>query len=227
MIPATIVCAVACIVLIHGEHTRNLRQRVIAKTLASLAFVAVGALAIAGGRSSYQEWILGGLVLGLVGDLALLDKRGFVVGLGAFLLGHVAYIVAIAQVVPPRAWLAQAGWLAALPAAVGIATLGLLWRRLGSLRAPVIAYVLAIVTMMIAALAQVNTHVAASLSDGIVWRPLPSPNRQLLLAGASLFFVSDLAVARDKFVGARFLNKLWGLPAYYAGQLLIAWSLTT
>ena len=47
----------------------------------------------------------------------------------------------------------------------------------------------------------------------------------LLLAGAALFFVSDLAVARDKFVGASFLNRAWGLPAYYAGQLLIAWSL--
>jgi len=46
-----------------------------------------------------------------------------------------------------------------------------------------------------------------------------------LLAGAALFFVSDLAVARDRFVAPGFANRLWGLPAYYAGQLLIAWSI--
>ena len=45
------------------------------------------------------------------------------------------------------------------------------------------------------------------------------------LAGAVLFFASDLGVARDKFVAPGFPNRAWGLPAYYAGQLLIAWSL--
>jgi uncharacterized membrane protein YhhN len=54
---------------------------------------------------------------------------------------------------------------------------------------------------------------------------LPDPQRTRLLAGAALFFVSDLAVARDRFVAHGFANRLWGLPAYYAGQLLIAWSI--
>ena len=46
-----------------------------------------------------------------------------------------------------------------------------------------------------------------------------------LAAGACLFFASDLAVARDRFVARDFTNKLWGLPAYYIGQLLIAWAI--
>ncbi len=46
-----------------------------------------------------------------------------------------------------------------------------------------------------------------------------------LAVGALLFFASDLAVARDKFLARAFANKAWGLPAYYAGQLCIAWSL--
>ena len=44
------------------------------------------------------------------------------------------------------------------------------------------------------------------------------------LIGALLFFASDLAVARDKFVAPGVINKLWGLPAYYGGQLLLAWA---
>lgn len=44
----------------------------------------------------------------------------------------------------------------------------------------------------------------------------------LLLAGAFLFFLSDLSVARERFVAPGFANKLWGLPFYYGGQLLLA-----
>jgi hypothetical protein len=42
-------------------------------------------------------------------------------------------------------------------------------------------------------------------------------------AGAGLFALSDLAVAQDRFVARSFASTLWGLPAYYAAQLLIAW----
>lgn len=41
-------------------------------------------------------------------------------------------------------------------------------------------------------------------------------------AGAVLFALSDLAVAQDRFVGPRFTSTLWGLPAYYGAQLLLA-----
>ena len=43
-----------------------------------------------------------------------------------------------------------------------------------------------------------------------------------VLLGALAFFVSDLAVARDRFVVKQFSNRLWGLPAYYLGQVLLA-----
>jgi hypothetical protein len=39
-----------------------------------------------------------------------------------------------------------------------------------------------------------------------------------------MFFVSDLAVARERFIEHTFLNKTWGLPLYYGGQLLLATS---
>jgi hypothetical protein len=43
--------------------------------------------------------------------------------------------------------------------------------------------------------------------------------------GATLFFASDLAVARERFLARDFTNKLYGLPAYYLGQLLIAYAI--
>jgi uncharacterized membrane protein YhhN len=200
MIPATLACAIACALLVLAEWRALRPLRAAAKVTASLAFVAVGFLA-----STEQPWFLAGLVLGLVGDIALLGdgKRAFLAGLGAFLLGHLAYVVAIAQLVPPRLW---PGPLAMLPIACAVGTLAYLWPRLGTMRIPVIGYVIVIVAMMIGALA--------------------ARDNALLALGAALFFASDVAVSRDKFVAKSFANKVWGLPAYYAGQLLIAWSLT-
>jgi uncharacterized membrane protein YhhN len=199
------VCLVACALLVHAEWKRAATMRVVSKVVASLAFLAVGIYARQPG--AYGTWIVVGLALGVVGDIALLGdgKRAFLAGLGAFLFGHLAYVVAMASVFSPRQWIAAAGFYAILPVTVAAIALVMLWSRLGSMRVPVIAYVVVIVTMVIGALALRENHV--------------------LVAGASLFFASDLAVARDKFVGPSFANKLWGLPAYYGGQLLIAWSL--
>ena len=44
----------------------------------------------------------------------------------------------------------------------------------------------------------------------------------LILVGAVAFFVSDLAVARERFVRSSFLNRAWGLPLYYGGVILLA-----
>lgn len=55
--------------------------------------------------------------------------------------------------------------------------------------------------------------------------PMSPRGVALVLVGALLFFVSDIAVAKARFVERRFIDRLWGLPSYYAGQLCIAWSL--
>jgi uncharacterized membrane protein YhhN len=217
LIGVTILCVLACLVLVAAESTHAKRLRIVAKSIASLAFVALGLRTITSCElpvpiwDDYQRYIVIGLVLGMAGDIALLGKSNtaFIAGLGVFLLGHVAYIVAFAKLAPPSTWPSAT---ALVPIAVAAIALALLWPRLGSMRVPVIAYVLTIVTMMIAAFAASTVEL------------VPERTRALLLVGAALFFVSDLAVARDKFVGASFINRAWGLPAYYAGQLLIAWS---
>jgi uncharacterized membrane protein YhhN len=220
----TIASAIACGALVFAEHGTRPRLRIASKLGASLSFVALGLFATVwnlevyeqpDGWGSFTEWMFRGLVLGMIGDIALLGRgsRAFLAGLGAFLLGHLAYIVGIAQLVSPRDWLDAAGIYAAAPVIVGLGALALLWRHLGTMKLPVIGYVAAIITMMIGAIA---------VARGAA---MPTENRALLATGASLFFVSDLAVARDRFYAKTFANKAWGLPAYFAGQLLIAWSL--
>ena len=45
---------------------------------------------------------------------------------------------------------------------------------------------------------------------------------RLIVIGAMLFFVSDLAVAMQRIVAPGFPAYLWGLPLYYSGQLCLA-----
>ncbi|MEP6862587.1 MAG: lysoplasmalogenase [Deltaproteobacteria bacterium] len=218
LIALTVLCALACGVLVAGEYRDADRVRFVAKPLASLAFILVGVCAASRGDiHEFEMAVLAGLVLGAVGDVALLSPHGFLAGLGSFLLGHLAFAVAVGTYLPPRTWPFAAGGYAIVPIVVGLGALVWLWPKLGSLRIPVIAYVAVILTMVVAALAFMRTEIAG----------MDLHRRELFAAGAVLFFASDLAVARDKFVAKGFSNRVWGLPVYYAGQLLIAWSLAS
>jgi uncharacterized membrane protein YhhN len=204
---ASLVCACGCAILLVAETRAWPRVRAVAKPFTSLAFVAcaVALRCASGERSAFATNVLVGLVAGVIGDVALLGRgrRAFVVGLTAFLAGHVLYVVAATQRAPGVTWLSV--WDAA-PVVAGVVVLAWLWPHLGSLRVAVVAYVVVIVAMVIAAIAILDV----------------SPRFTI---GAVLFFISDVAVARDRFVARSLGNKLWGLPTYYAGQLCIAWSL--
>jgi uncharacterized membrane protein YhhN len=223
-ITATLFCIWGCATLVLMERqladpatwshpaSRELeRTRRAAKILASTAFVLLAESALF--RDAFSTFMFFGLVFGALGDVFLLGRgtRAFMLGLVAFLIGHVAYVVGVAHVVPPAQWLAEAGVLVVPPIIIAGLALKMLWPRLGGLAVPVVVYVLAIVAMMIGALAARDV--------------LPHPRGTLLAIGAALFFASDLAVARDRFIQRDFTNKLYGLPAYYAGQLLIAWAI--
>lgn len=132
-------------------------------------------------------------------------RRAFAAGLVAFLLGHLAFAVAFAVRGLSGVWLAG-GVLATAAVAVPIAR-WLLPHVPDALRLPVRAYVL-VISLMVA------TAAGAFGATGDA----------ALLAGAVAFFGSDLAVARERFVEKGLANKLWGLPLYYAGQLLLAWT---
>lgn len=199
---ATVACAAACLACVAAERIGARRGRAVTKALASTAFVV---LPLAAGANPSADpitrWIFVGLVLGALGDLALLgrSRAWFLAGLGVFLAGHLAYVVAFAHRAPPATWLSP---LAALPVAAAALALAWLWPHVGRLRGPVIAYVATIAAMAVAA----------------VTVRIP-----LVTLGALLFFASDLAVARERFVAPGFINRAWGLPTYYSGQLLLAW----
>jgi uncharacterized membrane protein YhhN len=202
----TLACAACVGALLWADRAGSRIGRVLFKLGASSAFVAV-ALALGATGSGYGRWVLAALLLGWLGDAALLSRhpRAFLAGLGAFLLSHLCFAAAFLGG-------AVSGGAMAVAALGALALGGVVLRRLGphvpaGFRWPVRAYVGVILAMCIAAAG----HASAS-------------GRWAVLAGALLFATSDLAVARDRFVQPGFVNKLWGWPTYFGAQLLLAWS---
>ena len=149
-----------------------------------------------------------GLVLCALGDVLLIpkDKRAFMAGIGVFMAGHVAYTATFLQRGTAEGVLAAASVALAILAVTGRGwLLPKLARSAPTVRIPFLLYVL-VTSAMVAAAASTW---AERRADG-------------LLAGALLFFVSDLFVARNRFVTPGFRHRLIGLPLYYAGQCLLA-----
>lgn len=216
---AVVLTAICCLLVLFtlvAEWQECKTGKLVGKPLASASFLAL-ALHLAQWNSPlhYTHWIVLGLVFGAIGDMALLSKakRWFLVGLASFLFGHVAYLVAFAGLSVAADWCSP--W-ALLPILFALATLRYLWPHLGSMRVPVLFYLLAIVLMALSALAVLLGEAP----------PLEPQAVHLLFVGAVLFFASDVAVAKARFVKARFFDRVWGLSFYYAGQLCIAWSLS-
>lgn len=174
------------------------------KPSAAACFVAAGWLAGAL-DSTWGRALFAGLVLAACGDVLLIgkSKRAFLAGLVSFLLGHVAFAIAFALRGIDVTWtLAVALALAMVAAPI----LRWLWPHLEpKLRAPVVAYVLVITSMVALA-----AGTFAARGDARI------------VAGAIAFYVSDLAVARERFVAPGFANRAFGLPLYFGGQLVLA-----
>lgn len=192
----------ALLVTLVGERGGNRRVVLPAKAVASLCFVAVGLIHIRS-VNAFGLLMMIGLCLAFFGDLMLVWRRTFPVGLIAFLLAHGAFATAFATLRPLGDWP-----VAPLLAVAFCSTLALawLWPHLGALRLAVVAYV-GVMTVMVWGAAAVSGAAVAPLR---------------LVAGALLFYASDLAVARNRFVSPGFVNRAWGLPLYYLGQVLIA-----
>jgi uncharacterized membrane protein YhhN len=173
----------------------------VAKPLAATGFVATG-LAAGAASTPYGRWVLAALVLCWLGDVLLIPRgarRAFALGLASFLLGHLAYVGAFAS----RGLDLAASGLAAIAAGAAL-WLVLRWLRPhlpAHLRAAVYAYTAVISVMLICAVGTGETAIRL---------------------GALMFYVSDLAVARERFVAPSFWNKAWGLPLYFGGQLVLA-----
>ena len=176
----------------------------LAKPLTMVALLAA-AVSMGAADTPSGRWLLAGLVLGLLGDVALLSdsEPRFLAGLSAFLLGHLAYVAAFLPVGPQSL-------VAALPGAVLVLLLVALVGRPvlraaaaqggPGLGAAVAAYMLVIGAMVVTG-----------------W----GTARPLVAAGASVFMVSDAVLAHARFVREWRPAHLLVMVTYHLGQVLI------
>lgn len=202
-------CGLACFALVAGLLFEVPAVAIPSKLLASTAFIAV-ALTAGALDTRYGQVLLIGLVLSWFGDAFLISetKRWFLFGLVSFLLAHVAYVIAFAVSGIERRWA-----MGALVPIIGIALLVSLWltpHLPPDMVWPVRAYTIVISLMVVLAF--------GTLGAGAT---------PLIVAGACLFYLSDLSVAAMRFTDPPFPTYILGLPLYYAGQLCLALSVAT
>ena len=205
----TAACLASVGALLVADRRGHALWRAVFKLAASTAFVLV-AVSLGAQRSGYGQLVLAALVLGWLGDALLLSHApaAFMAGLAAFLLSHGFYAAAFVSAGTSLTALAAGGFVAVVLGAVVLRWL--LPHTPADFRVPVLAYVVVILAMCTAA----TGHATAAQRAGV-------------LAGAWLFAASDIAVARERFVKPGFVNKLWGWPAYFVAQLLLAWSVAS
>jgi uncharacterized membrane protein YhhN len=212
MINLTILVLAGCLLagLLVAEKNER-RGRILGfKTPLSILFV-VAVVLQPHPLPTYYHLVLVGLLLGLIGDvsLALPGERAFMVGLVAFLAGHILYVTAFIILTGPRDWVSLGHFVI-----IGMSAAAFLWLRpyLGKMLVPVVLYIIVITVMLAGAWAAFRNP---ELKTAGAW---------ILFLGAVCFYLSDLFVARDRFIVHRFINRLVGLPLYYCGQFLLAFS---
>ncbi|VVE28977.1 lysoplasmalogenase [Pandoraea soli] len=154
-----------------------------------------------------RVWLCAALILSGAGDVLLASPtlaQGFVLGLGAFLLAHLAYFVLFWRL--RRPWGQVPGWhrVAIVLVWAGAAlAYAVYWPGMGELKAPVACYVIVLAMMASAAL----------LAD------LPG---EWAAVGALLFTVSDALIGTTRFVGPILAQEyaIWIL--YALAQLMLA-----
>ncbi len=173
-------------------------------------------------RGPHDTWIarffLPGLLLSLAGDVLLLvpGPRFFMLGLVAFLLAHVCYILGLNATPPPLASAVVLIIIAAVGAwlyrglAAGLRSKGQL-----ALRAPVAAYSAVLALMLFSAWATL-------FRPG--WTPL---QRGLVIVGATAFFISDSMLAWSKFVRPLPGGHAASMVIYHLAQFSLAASIAS
>jgi uncharacterized membrane protein YhhN len=178
----------------------------VAKIAASTAFVVLAVVNEAT-QTLYGRTILVALVFSWLGDMLLLSlKSSFLLaGIASFFVAHIAFGVAFSTVGLSTLAFAIALTLSLV---LGVIIMCWLWSYLKEFYRIAVPAYLAAVSIMVA------LAVAASAES------LPVT----VAIGAIIFAISDISVARDRFVENSITNKAWGLPLYYLAQILFALS---
>jgi uncharacterized membrane protein YhhN len=196
--------------VLYYEKKKNRISLLTTKSVLSLLFVITAFLQLHP-VPEYYHYLLIGLIFCLMGDvcLALPLKKAFMGGLVAFLVGHVFYIFSFLSLTSIFDWISKGAFII-----FGVSAFVFFWLRpdLRSMLIPVLIYILVITVM-------------ASGAWTVFWKSsLQISGRALVLVGSFCFYFSDLFVARNKFIKEEYRNRLFGLPLYYAGQFMLAFS---
>ena len=189
------------------------RIKYISKPLVILALIAW--LRLLAAWKGPLAWFVLALSLSLAGDiLLLLPARFFLPGLAAFLLGHTAYLIGL-NLTPPPINLASIALLT-----VGLLLIGLIYPRIrtGLLTKPgrkvlnpaVFIYSVVLTAMLLSAvmtLFRVNWNTTAAM---------------MVAAGGIMFFISDMLLGFDRFVGPVRHGRLLVMVTYHLAQIALA-----
>lgn len=179
----------------------------------AIKFIPVGCLALIAVIEGSSWYLVTGLALGAVGDifLSLDEESGFLPGLAAFLLGHIAFVLLFFEAGLGIEQLTTAAWRIAGAIALAIVAMLMFWKlrpHLGSLLPAVMAYIAVIFCMGLSAMT------------------LPLDPYSLAIIGALMFIASDAVLSCELFLmskenPARRVTSvvLWFL--YWGGQALI------
>jgi uncharacterized membrane protein YhhN len=212
MIMSLLIPAILLLVgLLFFEKRKNPKGMLPTKTGLSLLFI-VTAISQIHSMQPYSLFIMVGLLFCLGGDvfLALPQDKMFLLGLVSFLLGHVSYVIGFFWIADPNS-MTLIGVIITL--LLGILIYTWLKPHLGTMKKPVIAYILVISFMFTGAWSVL----------GMPRQPMMA--RVFIFGGAASFYISDIFVARDRFLKNDFINRLLGLPLYYLAQFMIAFSI--
>ena len=201
----------AVLQLTRAESADDRRAQYIFKPLAALGFLAIPTLSSL--ASTPNPWFLSGLMACALGDILLLSRNRpvqFKLGMAAFAIGHLAYAGGLWQWTAhteTKLWVfAFAGILVVLCA---VKVLRWLSPHLNhDMRWPVIIYS-AIIGMMV-------TLALGSFISAPYLLPM------IAVVAAVMFAVSDIYVARDRFVIHEPKNARRITPLYFGAQLLFA-----
>ena len=205
------VLVVTVALLIRAEIVGKQRQIYIFKPISTLLVIAVALLSLLEPvqNLTYMVGVTIGLLLSLGGDIALMlpeNRKAFIIGLGLFLLAHIAYTVVFTLLgVFSARDLLSAGILLG----VGVGFYLLIRPHLGTLQGPVIVYIVVISLMV---------NRAGSTLESPVFG---GTQALMILIGALLFYISDVILAATRFWKSWEYSRI-SLAFYYSGQLLIA-----
>ena len=205
------VLAIFVIFLIRAELLKIRQQIYFLKPISTLLVIAVAVLSFWGPNynATYSIGVIVGLLLSLGGDIALIfqeNRKAFTIGLAFFLAAHIAYTVVFLLLCQLFAVEPLTGGLLLIAA---VSLYKLFQPKLGSMKVPVIAYIVIISLMVNQALA---TFASPIFSASQAW---------MIASGALLFYISDVILAFNRFWKPWKYQRI-SLAFYYSGQLLIA-----